>query len=102
MRANNDVVVADNGGQHTNREDDRERGKPCRNERESQHVGLACTPVPVEQRGGALPIHIARPMDSCRNKFGHRFWCNFDWAYASWQVLYVFDGEVRACKCTTT
>src|SRR4029453_15470909 len=38
-----------------------------------EHVCLARPPITVKQRRGALPVDVARPMDSCRNNLGHRY-----------------------------
>ena len=64
MRADDDVVVGDDRGQHADRQDDRQRRKAGRDEGEADDVGLARAPIAVEQRGGALPIDVARTMDA--------------------------------------
>ena len=62
MAANDDVVNPDQPGHGADREDDRQRGKARGEERQTDDVGLACAPVAVEQRGGAFPVDVARPM----------------------------------------
>ena len=63
MGADDDVVVGHHRGQHADRENDRQRRKAGGDESEADDVGLARAPVAVEQRRGALPIDIARPMN---------------------------------------
>ena len=70
MRADNDVVVGDDGGEQADRENDRQRRKSRRDERETDDVGLARSPIAVEEGSGAFPIHIARPMHSRRIENG--------------------------------
>src|SRR3954471_23495338 len=84
MRADNNIVVANNRGQRADRDDDRKRGESCRDEGETKNVGFTCAPVPIKQRGGAFPVNVARPMNpgSCKN-FGHRLRSDSRWAAGS-------------------
>ena len=64
MRANNDVVVTDNGSENADRENNRERRETRRGKRQPENVRLARSPIAIEERSGALPIDVARAMHS--------------------------------------
>src|SRR5437762_2167670 len=61
--ADDHVVEADQRGEHAHRGDQPKRCVARDRERETDHVGFAGTPVAVENRRGALPIHIARSLN---------------------------------------
>ena len=65
MGADDDVVEADDRGEQADREDDRHGRKAGGDKGEADDVRLARAPIAVKQRGGALPIDVARAMD-CR------------------------------------
>ena len=73
MRADDNVVKANNGGQGADRENERERSKPGRDEGEADDVSLARAPVAIEKGGGPLPVNIARSMHTRRfdKRFSH-------------------------------
>ena len=65
--ADDHVIDPDERGQDAHRRDQPERGVAGDSERQPNDVGLARAPVAVENRGRALPIHIARPLNVCRD-----------------------------------
>jgi len=73
MRADDDVIVGDDRGENADRENDGQRGEAGGDKSEADDVRFARPPISIKQARGPLPIHIARPMDSCRNNFGHRY-----------------------------
>ena len=75
MRADDDVVVGDDGGQDADRENDGERREAGGDEGEADNVGLARAPVAVEQGGGALPVDVARTVNARgERKISHGRW----------------------------
>src|SRR5437660_7425712 len=77
MAADHNVIDPDQTGQRTDRQDDRQRRKSGRQERKTDHIGLARAPVPVKERGGAFPIDIAWAMHRAalgNNQIGHLAW----------------------------
>src|SRR5262249_7984285 len=65
MAADDDVIVADDGRQHADCEDDRQRGETGCDERQPYDVCLARAPIPVEQCASAFPIYVAGTMNRC-------------------------------------
>src|SRR5258707_10245906 len=63
--ADDHVVEADEGGEHAHRSDQPERGVARDSERKPNDVGLARPPIAVQNRGRALPVHIARSLNVC-------------------------------------
>src|SRR5438445_12968292 len=62
MTANDCVIDPDQTGKRTDGKDDRQRGKSGGDKRQTNHVRLAGAPIAVEQRPGAFPFRIARPI----------------------------------------
>ena len=61
--ANDYVIDADESGKHAHRGDEPERCITGNRKRETDDVGFACAPVPVENRSRARHVDIARPPD---------------------------------------
>ena len=72
MSAYDDVIEGDDCRERAYGENYGKRGEARGNERQPEHIGFARSPITIKQRGGALPVNVARPMDTCRNNFGHR------------------------------
>ena len=62
MRADDDVIEADDCCKHAHGKNDRKRCETGGDKCQPEHVGLACAPVAVQQPSRALPINVARPM----------------------------------------
>src|SRR5438094_3035486 len=61
--ADDHVVEADECSEHAHRRDQPKRTVAGDSERKPNDVGLARSPVAVQNRRRALPIHIARPLN---------------------------------------
>src|SRR6267142_4532572 len=72
MSAYDDVIEGDDCREHAYGEYYGKGSEPRRDEGQPEYIGLARAPVTVKQPSGALPVNVARPMDSCRNNLGHR------------------------------
>src|SRR5438552_11207355 len=66
--ADDHVVEADEGGEDAHRRDQPERCVTGNSESEADHVSFAGAPVTVQNRGRALPIHIARTLNVSWNQ----------------------------------
>src|SRR4029450_1147596 len=64
MGTDNKIIESDDRRQETNGEDDRTRREAGCDKSQPEDVCLARPPIAVKQRCGALPIDVARPMDS--------------------------------------
>src|SRR6266516_687501 len=64
MLADDYVIIADQPGQETNRENDREGSEAGGHERKPNDIRLAGAPIPIEQSRGACPADIAGAMHS--------------------------------------
>ena len=72
MGADDDVIEGHDCRERANGEYYGKGGETRRDEGQPEHIRLACAPITIKQRGGALPVNVARPMDARRNNFGHR------------------------------
>src|SRR5207249_2020401 len=63
--ADDHVVEADECSEQAHRRDQPKRTVACDSERKPNDVGLARSPVAVQNRSRALPIHIARSLNVC-------------------------------------
>ena len=72
MSAYDDVIEGDDCRERAYSENYGKGGKARRDKSQPEHIGLARAPITIKQRGGALPVNVARPMDACRNNLGHR------------------------------
>src|SRR5206468_9525307 len=66
--ANDHVVQADECGEDAHRRDQPERRVTGDGESQADHVSFAGAPVAVQNRGRALPIHIARTLNVSWNQ----------------------------------
>src|SRR5437660_4844886 len=95
MTANDCVIDPDQTGKRANGKDDWQRCKSGGDKRQTNHVRLAGAPIAVEQRPGAFPIQIARPMhtrtrveNNILNQLRHRLVAeNLHCALVHWQAL---------------
>ena len=62
--ADDGVIVADDGRQRANRQNDRQRRITGRQERKPDHVSFARSPIPVEQSRRPFPVQVAWTMNS--------------------------------------
>src|SRR6266446_9585820 len=105
MTANDCVIDPDQTGKRANGKDDRQRGKSGGDKRQTNHVRLAGAPIAVEQRPGAFPIQIARPMhtrtrvqNNIFNELCHWLLAeNLHWSLVHWQALSRSDASFD-CK----
>src|SRR5256885_9753167 len=58
-----DVVDPDQCGQQAHQGDEPKRGVAGNGKGESDDVGFAGAPIPVKDRGSALPIDVTRPLN---------------------------------------
>src|SRR6185503_4485330 len=58
MPADNHVAVSDHGGQDAHGQDDGKRGITGGNKGQANNIGLACSPIAIEQRRGAFPVDV--------------------------------------------
>ena len=65
--ADHHVICTDKRGQYAHGRDQPERGISRDGKCEANYVGFAGAPVAVENRRRALPIHVARSLNVCRN-----------------------------------
>src|SRR6266516_6938380 len=70
--ADDHVVEADECSEHAHRRDQPERSVTGDGERKPNDVGLARPPIAVQNRRCALPIHIARTLNVCRDQISLR------------------------------
>ena len=66
MRADDNVIETDDGGERADGKDEREGGEARRDKSEADDIGFACAPVAIEKGGGPLPVDVAWPMHTRR------------------------------------